>query len=246
MNYQLYITNPNLDIWANKLCAIIDILQITDTQPDEPLYLHLDEKSLWICSDKFGRYNSLEIYSSVLKRVKLVRSELLVKAIKTSQENNLVFDLTAGLAKDSILIASSGYKVIMVEQNPFLVTVISYFIEVYQKLYPWVANMQVVYGNSLDFLSQYNDKLPVAIYLDPMFQHKKNALAKKDMQLIQMLNNAFNNVDVDNKKLFDLAYKYAQHKLVVKRDNKQQPLVISPLVSYTVSGKTVRYDVYNC
>ena len=233
---------------ANELCAITNILQIVEQKPDCELFLYLDEVGLWIYSDKFDYYNSCEIYDALQNRIKFANNELLVKAIKTTNgDNNIIFDLTAGFGKDSILLAASGYNIVMLEQNPFLATIIGYFLYKFKDVYSWVNNMQIIYGNSINFLMNYQAKLPIAVYLDPMFQDKKSALAKKDMQIIKLLNDKFNsscNENLDTNKLFDLGYKYAQCKLVVKRDNKQKPLVVSPPVSYAILGKTVRYDVY--
>ena len=209
------------------------------------IYLHLDDIGLAIHSSKFGICYVSEIYAPILTRIRRVKDELLIKALKLpSKDNNLVFDLTAVLGKDSILMAASGYNVIMVEQNPLLVKIIEYFIKSNAEIYPWVKNLHIIHGESLKFLDTYNGPPPIVIYLDPMFHHKKSALAKKDMQLIQMLDSAYNGVETNNVELFVAASKITQQKIIVKRDNKQEQLVNSTKVSYSIAGKTVRYDVY--
>ncbi len=208
------------------------------------IYLHLDDIGLGIHSGKFGICYVSEIYSPILTRIRRVKDELLIKALKLPKNNNLVFDLTAGLGKDSILMAASGYNVIMIEQNPLLVKIIEYFIHSNAEIYPWVKNLHLIHGNSLEFMDTYKGQPPSAVYLDPMFHHKKSSLAKKDMQLIQMLDSAYNGLETDNVELFVAASKITQHKIIVKRDNKQETLVDSTKVSYSIKGKTVRYDVY--
>jgi len=92
-----------------------------------------------------------------------------------------------------------------------------------------------------------SNKVYNLIYLDPMFNDGKQALAKKDMQLIDLLIHQVSlKYATDNQALFELARKRCRQKLIVKRDNKQAELVSQPVPTYLKKGKTIRFDVYQC
>ena len=208
-------------------------------------YLLLDEQGLAICSNTFKPLYVADIYQKLAKRGLTLAKELLIQAIRIKNKSkNItnVLDLTAGLAKDALLIAQYGYNVTMVEQNPILATIIYYALQ-----HSYIPNnAKIIFMNSLDYLNNLNDNVSIdAIYLDPMFKHNKNAKAKKEMQLIQMITENFEWDNSNEILLFEKSLQLAEHKIVVKRDNKQPAIVTTPLPSFTQQGKTVRYDVYN-
>jgi 16S rRNA (guanine1516-N2)-methyltransferase len=236
---KLYVINQELLAKANLLAVFTNQFVICEQMPEEEIFLRLDNVGLAIVSKQFQPLYIHNIYAKVYLRKKKIASELLIQAIKSKPDiNTLIIDATAGLAKDALLLSLYGYKVIMLEQNPLLATVIYYAI--LEKLIP-ATNLQLFFINSLDYFKANLDIKPYAIYLDPMFNKAGKTLAKKDMQIIDLL--AKDTKQSDDVELFNVSYSLCK-KLIVKRDNKQQALVTKPLPTYSKQGKTIRYDIY--
>lgn len=235
---KLYVTNENLLSAAQALAAFTHQILICTSKPSDEIFLQLDANGLAIITQQFKPLYVAEIYSRLYLRRKNLQDELLIKAIKIKADTNIfIIDATAGLAKDSILLGLYGYRVLMLEQNPLLATVIHYAMQ--EKLIP-ADNLQLVFINSITYFKNNPGITPYAIYLDLMFNKHSAALAKKEMQVIQLLTKDTPNLDTE---LFHAAYTHCQ-KLIIKRDNKQPALVTNPSASYTKSGKIIRYDVY--
>ncbi len=246
--YQIVCTSNFLLKETQQLANFTQEIQlVTDVNQVENLnnmpYLLIDERGLSIRCNLFTPIYIQDIYARIITLRQNLEQELLIQALKIKnkpREEVIILDLTAGLAKDAILIAKYGYNITMVEQNPMLATIIYYAI---QKNY-MPNNAKIIFMNSLDYLRENDKNLTVdAIYLDPMFKHKKSAKAKKDMQLIQLIHE-IENYNTDEILLFEQAMKTQTNRVVVKRDNKQQAIVSKPTPSFNKQGKTVRYDVY--
>lgn len=262
----LYVNDRSLLESANDLIAITHASTIVTELPSADIYLQLDKNGLAIVSTEFGITYVKDLYNKLLDRLKKTGSELLIQSIKSTDKLNIL-DVTAGLGRDAILMANAGYNVTMIEKNPALAIILNYIIK--YKITPGTDNLRLAHMDSIEYLQQnferslkkqivsmchkmdssrsFNDMLvaPDIIYMDPMFQDNSKAKSKKAMQLIDMLLHAdIDYVSTDNIKLFELAHNIALNKIIVKRDNKQKPLVANPSPSYSKSGKTVRYDIY--
>jgi 16S rRNA (guanine1516-N2)-methyltransferase len=235
---KLYITNENLLQDAQLLAAFTNQFAICTDVPEEDVFLRLDEEGLAIITQQFQPLYVHDIYNKVYLRKDNLSRELLIQAIKIKPTPDiLIIDATAGFAKDSVLLGLYGYKVLMLEQNPILATIVHYAMN--NRIIP-AENLQLIFTNSLNYFKTNPNIHSYAIYLDPMFKKQDKALAKKDMQIIQLLTKDDTNLDTE---LFKLAYPLCK-KLIVKRDNKQAILVPAPLPTYSKQGKTIRYDVY--
>lgn len=235
---KLYITSENLLQPAQLLAAVTNQLIVCTDLPQEDIFLRLDEDGLAIITPQFQPLYVHDMYNKLYLRKDNLSRELLIQAIKIKPtEDILIIDATAGFAKDSVLLGLYGYKVLMLEQNPILATIVYYAIN--NRIIP-ADNLQLIFTNSLDYFKANPNIQSYAIYLDPMFKKQDKALAKKDMQIIQLLTNDDINSDSE---LFKLAYPLCK-KLIVKRDNKQAVLVPAPLPAYSKQGKTIRYDIY--
>jgi|GEM_PF-858725 len=235
---KLYITNENLLKEAQLLSTFTNQLNICTDLPGDDIFLRLDEDGLAIITKQFQPLYVHDIYNKVYLRKDNLSRELLIQAIKIKPAPDiLIIDATAGFAKDSVLLGLYGYKVLMLEQNPILATIVYYAMN--NRIIP-ADNLQLIFTNSLDYFKTNQNIEPYAIYLDPMFKKQDTALAKKDMQIIQLLTKDETNSDTE---LFKLAYPLCK-KLIVKRDNKQAVLVPAPLPTYSKQGKTIRYDIY--
>lgn len=247
----LYYRNSNLEQQAAELMANIDLMSLglieSEAEIDANAYLCLEEDGLYVYSRQFKSLNLKSFYGEFISKRKAgIKSEILIQAINlraTSDKIICGLDTTAGLGRDAILMSLAGYQITMLENNPYLAVILNYLCIEFSVQLPF---LQVIYIDNLSYLGNSLENYNF-IYLDPMFNDGKQALAKKDMQLIDLFIHQFDSNDILNpQELFNLARLKCQQKLVVKRDNKQAELVAKPKPTYVKKGKTIRFDVYQC
>ena len=153
-------------------------------------------------------------------------------------------DATAGLGRDSFLLACLGCTVTAIERSPVLAALVRDGIARAgghsPKLDEVLARLRFVLGDARDVLRTMADaSAPDTIYIDPMYPpSKKSALVKKEMRVCRRLVGD----DPDAGELFDLARQVAKKRVVVKRQPHAPPL--GPKPTTTCLGTRVRYDVY--
>ncbi len=182
-------------------------------------------------------------FSEMLRRLSDGRlsHEMLVKITKTSSENPLAVDATAGMGEDSILLAAAGYEVVMFERDAVIAALLRDALQRARRnpsLKEIVGRMRLIEGDSVELMSELARR-PELIYLDPMFpERKKSGLINKKLQLIQKLESPCSG----EKELLDAALAVKPAKIVIKRPLKGEPLA-GRKPSYSVKGKAIRYDV---
>ncbi len=155
-----------------------------------------------------------------------------------------VVDATAGLGRDSFLLASLGCSVVMVERNAVLGALIRDGLSRADKGAPSVREvarrMSLVVDDARRVLSSLKNRdAPDVVYVDPMYPpRRKTALAKKELRLCRRLVGD----DSDAGELLAVARGVARRRVVVKRHRYASPL--APDTSMEYVGKQVRYDVY--
>lgn len=183
------------------------------------------------------------------------RGQSIAKAIGLKQGTPppTVLDATAGLAKDSFVLACLGCPVTLLERSPIIVELIRDAIkraedhELFQSILR--TGFKVINQSSIEYLTRLSNEsnssspdvvYPDVIYLDPMYpDRKKSASVKKNMQILQKLLGK----DEDTQELLNAALKVAKKRVVVKRPKGAETLTqIKP--SYTVESKKTRYDIY--
>lgn len=168
--------------------------------------------------------------------------ELLLKAIGGRREGLTVIDATAGLGRDSLLLASYGAQVTLCERQPVVAALLEDGLRRgrFDDSAELLARMTLVPGSALDYLRNTEEAADV-VYLDPMFPDSgKSALVKKEMQLFHQLVGR----DEDDDALLSAALASARHRVVVKRPPKA-PVIAGPVVpQFAIKGKAVRFDVY--
>lgn len=155
-----------------------------------------------------------------------------------------VADVTAGLGRDSFVLATLGCEVQMVERSPIIHALLESGLQQAQRdveVADIAARMQLVNADSIDWLAdQLTQRKPQVIYVDPMFPHTdKSALVKKEMR-------AFRDIvgdDQDAAALLERALNLAEYRVVVKRPRKA-PAIEGQTPSYQLNGKSSRYDIY--
>ncbi|MEN0038816.1 MAG: class I SAM-dependent methyltransferase [Cellvibrio sp.] len=160
-----------------------------------------------------------------------------------------VLDATAGLGKDSFVLASLGCTVTMLERSPIVQTLLADGLARAQifardqdaELLQTINRMQLLTQDSRRYLESLSpDQFPDVIYLDPMFPERhKTADVKKEMAAFHQIVGK----DEDADALLPLALAHVNYRVVVKRPRKA-PLLNNQTPSYQLEGKSSRYDIY--
>lgn len=170
-----------------------------------------------------------------------LRKEAIARAMGSHPNKHpRIIDATAGLGRDSFLLAALGFHVTLLERSPIVHALLADALErarAHEKLAPIVNRMQLHCVDACDYLSRHQCDI---VYLDPMFPSRdKSALVKKEMVILQTLLGK----DPDTDALFATALTCATQRIVVKRPRLAAGLTgIEP--SYSLTGKSSRFDVY--
>ncbi len=174
------------------------------------------------------------------------QNELLGRAVGIGKKPELqVVDATAGLGRDSFVLADLGARVLLCERNPLIAALLRSGLQLASEQEdPWlravVERMQLRETDARGLPAEVLAGTDV-IYLDPMFpQRDKQAAVKKEMALFQLL---LGSGDDSADGLLQWALQQAVARVVVKRPRKAPPLG-ERKPSHVLSGKSVRFDVY--
>lgn len=175
-------------------------------------------------------------------------NELLGRAVGISgRRRPNMLDATAGLGRDSFVLADMGCSVTLCEREPVIATLLDYGRQAALAsgedwLQEVVRRMKLFAGDARELTSEELSIVDV-IYLDPMFpQREKSAAVKKEMALFQALlesGEASGNAD----HLLHWATAQDVARVVVKRPSRA-PFLALLQPSHSVTGKAVRFDVY--
>jgi 16S rRNA (guanine1516-N2)-methyltransferase len=156
-----------------------------------------------------------------------------------------VLDATAGLGRDSFVLACLGCDVQMVERSPLIAALLRDGLERAEQD-PEMgslirAHLNLVMADSCRWMAELDKTLyPEVIYLDPMYPHRmKSALVKKEMRLLR----AIVGEDQDASALLSAALQCARKRVVVKRPRYAFP-VQGPKPSLCIQSLNTRFDVY--
>jgi len=199
---------------------------------DPQLFLHL------LLDEKPDRLSFDLADGEVAKRASQVSksNEVIAKAIgcKSHYRPN-VLDATAGMGRDSLVMAMLGCKVVMQERNFAIFHLLKNALERLKN-----DSLSLCQQDSIQSLAA--DKQIDVIYLDPMFpDRKKTALVKKEMRLFKLLTGN----DIDSDQLLLSALKSKVNRVVVKRP-KGSSFLSDKKPSHEIKSKKFRYDVYLC
>ena len=154
-----------------------------------------------------------------------------------------VLDATAGLGRDAFVLACLGCKITLIERQPVIAALLADGLA-RAELNPEVAaitqQMQLLTGDAISLMQNWQAEVPQVIHLDPMFpEREKSALVKKEMRAFQPIVGE----DDDQAELLAAALALASHRVVVKRPRKA-PSIGQQAPSYQLTGKSSRYDIY--
>ncbi|MBR1126374.1 class I SAM-dependent methyltransferase [Bradyrhizobium lablabi] len=153
-----------------------------------------------------------------------------------------IVDATAGLGRDSFLLASVGAKVVMLERSAevhaLLADALARASAESPELADVVARMTLIHGDARERLPELR---PDVVIIDPMHPPRRNtALVKQEMRLLSSIVGA----DEDADELMRVALASARERVVLKWPLRAPPLLESPKPSHQFTGKTVRYEVF--
>lgn len=172
-------------------------------------------------------------------------NELLGRAVGVGKLPGLtVLDATAGLGRDSFVLADLGCTVHLCERHPVLFQLLLAGLGVARSSSdPWLTEvadrMVLCPGDAMNCVDAAVDS--DVIYLDPMFPAKSGGAAvKKEMALFQRLLGE----DADDASaLLAWALQQPVARVVVKRPVKA-PALGGLQASHSIRGKAVRFDVH--
>jgi 16S rRNA (guanine1516-N2)-methyltransferase len=174
------------------------------------------------------------------------KNQMILKATGLNKHKPSIMDLTAGLGRDSFVLATAGARVTMFERQPIVAALL---VDGLQRLHTAGDEQEVTIaerltlheGDSLNCLAALAEsEAPDVIYLDPMFPERdKAAKVKKAMAFFHHLVGA----DDDAAALLPLALATARYRVVVKRPRHAPPLA-GLIPGLCFEGKSTRFDVY--
>ncbi len=191
------------------------------------------------------------------------KSELILQAAKITAESQ-VLDATAGFGHDSLILASTGAQVIMLEQQPLMVLLLLAEQQRMSKQPNWqklMARLQIINTDALSYFATLQqgsiapEKVVNVVYLDPMFPEDsyqdsktgKGAKVGKQMQALHKL--AQPPTLAEEQQLLQSAQaliaqsSQKQGRVIVKRP-QQAPFLANEAPDESWHNAAVRFDGY--
>lgn len=172
-----------------------------------------------------------------------LRRETLARALGLKNNTSpVIVDATAGLGRDSFILASLGFDVVMVERSPIIHALLQDGLQRaldHPDTSSIVKHLQLVHSDAVIWLKNLTTP-PDIVYLDPMFpDREKTALAKKDMRIFQ----DFLQEEDNDRDLLVAALACTLKRVVVKRPRLAGFLSdLTP--SFSMKGSSSRFDIY--
>lgn len=171
------------------------------------------------------------------------RGQALAKAMGLrAGKTPMIIDATAGLGRDSFLLASLGAQVILIERSDTMHSLLADGMEraareggEFQDI---ISRMTLLKGDAKDLLPELSGD---AILIDPMHPPRKNsALVKQELRQVREIVGT----DDDAVDLVRVALRHARNRVVLKWPAKADPMEGLRACSHQICGKTTRYDVF--
>jgi 16S rRNA (guanine1516-N2)-methyltransferase len=197
-----------------QLCVTTDKL-VLKTATFSPLYVDLLDPKL-------------------IRRAKWRSQEGLLKAVGVRPLMR-VLDATAGWGRDAALLSHAGAEVTLLEQNSLMYALLEDGV----RRASGVLNLNLIQTEAIFYLDALlPEAYPDVIYLDPMHPaRQKTALVKKELQILQQMETPCASLVA----LLTVALTRTIDKVVLKWPAKCE----APLKpTYSITGKTIRFDVY--
>lgn len=154
----------------------------------------------------------------------------------------MIIDATAGLGRDSFLLASLGAQVIMMERSSKMHALLDQGMKRAAaeggQLREIIGRMTLMKGDAKDLIPELSSE---AILIDPMHPPRnKSALVRQDLRQVRDIVGT----DDDAADLVRLALMHARNRVVLKWPAKADPIAGIKPCTHQIRGKTTRYDVF--
>ena len=154
----------------------------------------------------------------------------------------MIVDATAGLGRDSFLLASLGAQVILIERSEkmhaLLVEGMNRAENEGGEFRQIIGRMSLMKGDAKDLIPELSGE---AILIDPMHPpRQKSALVKRELRQVREIVGT----DDDATDLVRIALAHAQNRVVLKWPAKADPIDGLKACTHQILGKTTRYDVF--
>ncbi len=171
------------------------------------------------------------------------RSESIARAVGIKPNHfPPIVDATAGMGKDSFVLATLGCQVTMLERSRVIAMLLEDGLKrasQRDELREIVNRMTLLHVDACDWLQSAQLVRGTVIYLDPMFpSSSSSALPAIEMQVLQELLGK----DEDIERLFQVAWSSGAGRIVMKRPRRAEPFARKP--DFSVAGKSSRFDVF--
>lgn len=171
------------------------------------------------------------------------RGQALAKAMGLrAGKTPMIVDATAGLGRDSFLLASLGAQVVMIERSERIHSLLVQGMDRAAKeggeFREIISRMTLLKGDAKDLLPELSCE---AILIDPMHPPRKNsALVKRELRQVREIVGT----DDDAVDLVRVALRNARTRVVLKWPAKADPIKGIQVSSHQIRGKSTRYDVF--
>ena len=154
----------------------------------------------------------------------------------------IIVDATAGLGRDSFLLASLGAQVILIERSEkmhaLLVEGMNRAENEGGEFREIIGRMTLMKGDAKDLIPELPGE---AIMIDPMHPpRQKSALVKRELRQVREIVGT----DDDAADLVRIALAHAYNRVVLKWPAKADPIDGLKACTHQILGKTTRYDVF--
>lgn len=237
---------PGFEPAAEELRHALEARSWSHTGP-ERLTLEIDERGLTLVRDDSRPALRLHLdFASGRQGYRLAHSghqrEDLIRALGGLPRDSLVVDATAGLGRDTLLLAAHGFRVHAWERHPVVYRLLADALERAGQGAALAALVRriTLHEGAADPASLA--EIPAAAVFDPMFpERRKRAAVKKDLQLLQLL--MPENPDSDAEETLTLLRSRVSRRVVVKRPLHAPALGPQPPQT-SVRGRSTRFDIY--
>ncbi|MFM2486972.1 class I SAM-dependent methyltransferase [Celerinatantimonas yamalensis] len=242
----LFCQESLLQTSAQQLASTFD-LPLSRHRPEQGLYLEYTLQGLSLYYADEPKLNGIcvdFVHGRSDYRRKYGGAEAVTKALGIKKgQRPVVLDATAGLGRDAFVVASLGCQVRMVERSAAVAAMLSDGLaraRLNAELSTWIdQRLSLHYASSLQALADIGEGVD-AVYLDPMYPHKKkSAQVKKEMRLFQLL--VGDDHDADG--LLEAARATNAKRIVVKRPSFAEPLN-KEKPQAELKTKNHRFDIY--
>ncbi len=155
-----------------------------------------------------------------------------------------VLDATAGLGRDTFVLAALGATVLAVERSPVIRALLENGLQraaAVPGLDEVLARIRLVGGDAAEVMAALPEgERPDTVYLDPMYpERRKGAAVKKEMRLFRFVVGD----DPDADRLLPVARHCALRRVAVKRP-RLAPLLAGVEPQGRIVGRSTRFDLY--